>query len=116
MVFFEAFTPRQVRKSIRFEVLRRFATKNIAQLVENKPRFLNVYDCFHSLLSFSQTFKKKLRNIFGHYIRSYDGSYISNYVKIMSVCGIFRVLLNSLVDRLIELNENISCKHVKIEF
>ena len=54
--------------------------------------------------------------MFGHYIRSHDGSYISNYVKIMNMYGIFRALLNSLFDHLIELNENISCKHIKIEF
>ena len=34
--------PWQVRKYIRFEVLRRFVTQNIAQLVENKPRVLNI--------------------------------------------------------------------------
>ena len=54
--------------------------------------------------------------MFGHYIRSLDGSYISIYVKIMKVFGIFGALLNYLFDRLIECNENISCKHIKIEF
>ena len=40
--------------------------------------------------------------MFGHYIRSHDGSYISSYVKIINVCGIFRDLLNSLFDHLID--------------
>ena len=52
----------------------------------------------------------------GHYIRSHDGSYISNYVKKMNVYGIFWALLNALFDNLIEFNENISYKHVKTEF
>ena len=40
--FFEGFTPWQVRKYIRFEIWRRFATQNIAQMVKNKPCFLNL--------------------------------------------------------------------------
>ena len=53
--------------------------------------------------------------MYGHYICSYDGSFFSNYVKILNVCGIFRVLLNSLFDHLIEVNEQISCKHANME-
>ena len=44
--------------------------------------------------------------MFGHYIRFHDGSYISSYVKIMSVSGIFRALSNSLLDHLTEFNKN----------
>ena len=58
----------------------------------------------------------KQRNKFGHNIRSHDRSYISSYIKIMNVFGIFRALLNSLFDHLIEFNANISCKHIEIEF
>ena len=59
---------------------------------------------YHSLLSVSEPLKKKLRNMFGHYIRSHDGSCILNYVKIMNMYGIFRALLNSLFDHLTEFN------------
>ena len=83
--------------------------------MENKP-LLNILECYHSSLSVSQTFKKKLRNMFGHYIRSHDGSYISYYVKILNLSGISRALLNSLFDHFIEFNENISREYVKIEF
>ena len=36
--------------------------------------------------------------MFGYYISSHDNSYISNYLKIMNMCGIFRALLNSSFD------------------
>ena len=54
--------------------------------------------------------------MFGHYIRSNDGSCILNYVKLMNVCGIFRALLNFFFANLMAFNKNISCKHVNIEF